>query len=52
MTTLGKLEVLLLTGKITEEKYLERKEPYVEKILELYVRGILTKEQMLEKLSE
>lgn len=52
MNTLGKLEQLLMNGEITEEEYRERKEVYVEQILELYVLGIITKEQMQEKLND
>jgi hypothetical protein len=52
MNTLGKLEKLLMSGEITEEEYKERKEVYVEQILELYVLGIITKEQMQAKLNE
>lgn len=52
MNTLGKLEELLICGEITEEEYKERKEFYVETILEMYVMGIITKEQMLEKLNQ
>ena len=52
MNTLGKLEQLLLKGWITEEEYLERKAVYIETILELYVKGILTKEQMKERLNQ
>lgn len=52
MNTLGKLEQLLLNGEITEEEYKERKAVYVETILELYVKGILTKEEMQAKLNE
>lgn len=52
MNTLGMLEQLLLSGDITEEEYRERKAVYVETILELYVKGILTKEQMQEKLNQ
>lgn len=51
MNTLGKLEKMLLAGEITEEEYRERKEVYVETILELYVKGIIDKEQMEEKLN-
>lgn len=51
MNTLGMLEKLLLAGEITEEEYRERKEVYVETILELYVKGIIDKEQMEEKLN-
>jgi hypothetical protein len=52
MNTLGKLEQLLLAGEITEEEYKERKEVYVETILELYVMGIIDKETMYAKLNE
>lgn len=52
MNTLGTLEKLLLAGEISEEEYKERKEAYTEVILEMYVKGILTKEQMLEKLNQ
>lgn len=52
MNTLGKLEQLLMNGEITDEEYKERKEVYVEQILELYVLGIITKEQMQQKLNE
>lgn len=51
MNTLGILEQLLLMGEITEEEYLERKEAYVEMVLELYVKGIIDKEQMQEKIN-
>ena len=46
------LEQLLLKGEITEKEYKERKEVYVETILELYIKGIITKEKMLEKLNQ
>lgn len=49
---IGHLEMLLLQGKITEEEYKERKAVYVDTVLELYVKGILTKEQMQEKLNQ
>ena len=52
MNTLGMLEKLLLAGEITEEEYRERKATYVETILELYVKGIIDKEQMEEKLNQ
>lgn len=52
MNALGHLEKLLLSGEITEEQYKERKAVYVETILEMYVKGILTKEQMQEKLNK
>lgn len=52
MNALGHLERLLLSGEITEEEYRERKAVYVEQILELYVKGIISKEQMQEKLNQ
>lgn len=52
MNTLGNLKSLLLSGDIIEEEYKERKETYIETILELYVIGIIAKEQMQEKLNQ
>ncbi len=52
MNALGHLEKLLLAGEITEEEYKERKAAYVETILEMYVLGIISKEQMQEKLNQ
>ena len=52
MHALGHLEKLLIAGKISEEEYRERKAVYVETILELYIKGILSKEQMQEKLNQ
>lgn len=51
MNTMGILEKLLLKGRITEAEYLEKKEVYVETVLELYVMGIISKDQMYEKLN-
>lgn len=52
VNTLGHLEKMLMAGEITEEQYKERKAVYVETVLEMYVKGILTKEQMQEKLNQ
>lgn len=52
VNTLGLLETLLLSGMITEEEYRDRKAVYVEAILELYVLGIMSKEEMSEKLNK
>lgn len=52
MNALGILEQLLMQGEITEEEYKERKAVYVETILELYVKGIITKDQMQDKLNQ
>lgn len=51
MKTLGLLEKLLVAGMITEEEYKERKAVYVESLLELYCLGIISREQMEEKLN-
>lgn len=52
MNTLGHLERMLMTGEITEEEYKERKAVYIENILELYIKGIISKEKMQEKLNQ
>lgn len=52
MNTLGKLEKMLLAGEITEDEYKYKKAVYVETILELYVKGIISKEQLKEKLNQ
>ena len=52
MNALGHLEQMLMNGEITEDEYKERKAVYVETILELYINGIIDKEQMQEKLNE
>lgn len=43
---------MLMNGEITEEEYKERKAVYVETVLEMYVLGIISKEQMLKKLNQ
>ena len=48
---LGHLEKLLLAGEITEEEYKEKKTIYVETLLELYLRDLITKEELYEKLN-
>ena len=52
MNTLGKLEKMLLAGEITEDEYKYKKAVYVETILELYVKGIISKEQLQEKMNQ
>ena len=52
MNALGILEKMLMDGEITEEEYRKRKAVYVETILELYVKGIINKEEMEEKLNQ
>ena len=52
MNTLGRLEKMLISGKITEEEYKERKNTYIEIILELYVKGLIDKEEMERRLNQ
>ena len=52
LKTLGLLETLLVANMITAEEYKERKTVYVESLLELYCLGIITQEQMNEKLNK
>lgn len=52
MNALGHLEQMLMNGEITEDEYKERKAVYVETVLEMYILGIISKEQMQEKLNE
>lgn len=52
MNTLGMLEQLLLSGEITEEEYKEKKAVYIETLLELYIKDIITKEELYEKLNQ
>lgn len=49
---LGKLEKMLLEGKIAEDEYKEKKTTYIETLLELYIKDIITKEQLKEKLNK
>lgn len=39
-------------GEITEEEYKERKAIYIETLLELYIKGILSKDQLYDKLNK
>lgn len=52
MNALGHLEKLLLSGEITEEEYKEKKAVYVETLLELYIKDIINKEELYEKLNQ
>lgn len=49
---LGHLEKQLLEGKITEEEYKYKKAVYVETLLELYIKDLITKEELNEKLNK
>ena len=52
MNTLGHLEQMLMNGEITEEEYKKKKAVYVETILELYIKDIISEEEMKEKLNQ
>lgn len=52
MSALGHLEQLLMNGEITEEEYKEKKAVYVETLLELYIKDIISKEELYEKLNQ
>ena len=52
MNVIGKLEKLLLEGKITEEEYRKKKTVYIDTILEMYCMDLITKEEMQERLNK
>ena len=52
MNALGRLEKMLMEGEITEEEYKEKKIVYVETLLEMYVKDLITKEELYEKLNQ
>ena len=52
MKPLGHLEEMLMKGKITEEEYKKKKAWYVETLLELYIKDIITEEELKAKLNE
>ena len=52
MNTLGHLEMMLMNGEITEEEYKEKKTIYVETLLDLYIKDLITKEELYEKLNQ
>ena len=41
-----------MQGKITEAEYKEKKAVYVETLLELYIKDLITKEELYEKLNQ
>ncbi len=52
LKTLGHLEKMLMAGEITEEEYKKKKARYVETLLELYIKDIITEEELKEKLNQ
>lgn len=49
---IGFLEKQLLKGEITTEEYKKKKAWYVETLLELYIRDIITEEELKERLNK
>lgn len=49
---IGHLEKMLMNGEITEEEYKKKKAWYVETLLELYIRDIITEEEFRERLNK
>lgn len=49
---IGFLEKQLMNGEITEEEYKKKKAWYVETLLELYCKDIITEEELKEKLNK
>lgn len=49
---IGILEQRLIAGKISEAEYRKRKAQYVDSLYELYVRDIITYEELQEKLNQ
>lgn len=48
---LGHLERRLMEGEISEEEYKQRKAQYVDTLFELYVKDIITYEDLQRKLN-
>jgi hypothetical protein len=51
-TMLGKLELMLKLGVLTEEEYRKKKAWYIETLLELYCWDLITEEELKEKLNQ
>lgn len=52
MNTLGLLEKRLLAGEITEEEYRKKKAAYIETLFEMYVKDIITEDELKERLNK
>lgn len=52
MDALGHLEKMLLNGEITESEYKKKKALYVETLLEMFIKDIITEEELKEKLNK
>lgn len=51
MNTLKRLEKMLLAGYITKEAYLECEKAYTERVMNLYLKGLISKEELQKSLN-
>lgn len=49
---IGQLEQMLMTGRITTDEYKKRKAEYVDTLFELYIKDIITYDELKEKLNQ
>lgn len=52
MNALGHLEKMLMAGEITESEYKKKKTIYIETLLELFIKDIITEEELKERLNQ
>ena len=52
MDIIGHLEKRLLAGEIMEEEYRKKKAAYIETLFEMYVKDIITEEELKERLNK
>ena len=52
MNALGHLEKMLMDGEITESEYKKKKTIYIETLLELFIKDIITEEELKERLNQ
>ena len=50
MNKLQKLDELLLMGAITVDEYKEKRDTYIERLYNLYLRGWIDEEELKERL--
>lgn len=50
MSVLERLDQLLIKGYITEKEHKEKTEAYVNTVINLYVKGVITKDELYNKL--
>ena len=49
---IGRLEQMLMSGRITTEEYKKKKAEYVDTLFELYIKDIITYDELKEKLNK